>query len=524
MSNLTNTERTSLPPLAGRTTSRLQQAIEGLEHLAEQLNASFERHGWRWVGCFIAILMLCSLAIDLQRKMWYDELYTYHLAALPSVSAIINSNDVAPPFYSILVHLLLKVIPIDALAVRLMSTLGFGAMVLFVFALCRRLYSGTYAVLAALLACFLNGYYATEGRAYGLALGCVAGALYSWDAAARGEKRGLHIPLLALYLAALPALHYYAIFVLVPLFAGEVARWWKTRKIDFAMLSAGAAPLLVMALHYPMIKGARAFMGHYWSTASWADLGEFYGKGDALIPLLCVLTFLLMLFLPAKEADRTEKPRLDGHEWTAFLGLALLPVCVLAVAFCTTHVFVGRYVTWAQIGIALIFVGMLQIAMRSNKAIALILVLVLLFANAARVTSYLKGKYDEVTSLEQELAALPETGEPIVVNDPRAFLELVRHARPKLRARLVYPLDHDLDLRYWGSDTDFLLLTELHNLRQLSSTVEFSEFVATQPRFILFARSYGYLPWHLVSMGYSVKPLRQEKSPQLFEVHAPSAR
>jgi len=155
-----------------------------------KINASLEVYFWRWATLFTILFLACSIARCLRTKLWSDELYTLYMAKLTGAGDIIAVNDASPPLYPIIAHWLLPMVDNDALAVRLPATLGFCAMILCVLTFCRRRLPAAFAFGAALLACERTLFYATEGRAYGLVLGCAAGTLLFWQMAAEGQRRG----------------------------------------------------------------------------------------------------------------------------------------------------------------------------------------------------------------------------------------------------------------------------------------------------------------------------------------------
>ena len=135
-------------------------------------------------------------------------------------------------------HACLPIVRPDALAVRLPSTLGFIGMLGCIMVFCHRRMPARYAFLAALFAATACGFYATEGRAFGLVMGCAAGALLGWQRAADRSPRLLALTLLGVFLMAMTALNYYSIFFLFPLGLAEIVRWRQRGRLDFAVLAA----------------------------------------------------------------------------------------------------------------------------------------------------------------------------------------------------------------------------------------------------------------------------------------------
>ena len=145
-------------------------------------------------------------------------------------------------------------VKLEALALRLPATLGYCAMVLCLMAFCRRRLPAVYSFVATLFACDALLFYSTEGRCYGMVLGCAAGALLCWQMAMEGRRRALSVTLLAFCLALMTALHYHAIFFLVPLAVAEIVRCRKSLKPDLAIMAAMLPAVLVLAVHYPLIR------------------------------------------------------------------------------------------------------------------------------------------------------------------------------------------------------------------------------------------------------------------------------
>lgn len=159
--------------------------------MADRTNAALERHYWRWACLFLVLLLAFSVAKDIRLKLWLDELLTVHMAqqAGPAeiLRATIDGSDGAPPLYAMIVASIMPIVKPQALAVRLPATLGFCGMVLCLLAFCQRRLSAVYAFVAALFACDACLMYASEGRGYGIVLGCAAGALLCWQMATDGR-------------------------------------------------------------------------------------------------------------------------------------------------------------------------------------------------------------------------------------------------------------------------------------------------------------------------------------------------
>ena len=500
-----------------------------LVRLTDEINDSLERHFWRWASLFLVLFLVCLIARDLRDKMWLDEFFTLCVAkqAGPAeiVKAIAEGCDGAPPLYSMIVHSILPIVKHEALAVRLPATLGYCVMIVCLLAFCRRRLPAAYSFFATLLAVEACLYFSTEGRSYGIVLGCAAGALLCWQTAAEGRRRGLAITLLALSLAVMVAMHYYAIFFLIPLFVAEMVRVKVSGKVDFSILGAMAPALLVLGLHYPLIAASKPFHAHFWSTAEFAMIGSYYRNLSHhlvyVFPLALVVLAVFPKSLPRQNAQKADMP---VHEYVAIGALTLMPVVVIAVSKYTTHVFVDRYVLWAAIGFALLLGTLISKAVRCQAAVGVTLLgaLMALIAIEEIVPLYRMPVLREGEAVLHELELIPDGKEPIVVANSQVFMELSYYAPPRIRERLIYPVSRDLDLRYLNYDTIALLMSALSHRTKLQIK-EYDAILAEYPHFFLASTPSpsDYLSWHLVAAGYRVVPVRAVTPPLLFEVEAP---
>ena len=514
--------------MAGRT-ERLSDADLsrgsrfGLVKLADRISASLEKHYWRWVFVFTLIFFAVSIVRDLRATLWFDELFTLYLAKLGSAQEIIAFNDASPPLYPIIVHWLLPIIGNDALALRLPATLGYCAMMVCLWAFCRRRLPAAFAFAATLLTFERGLYFATEGRAYGLVLGCAAGALLCWQMAAEG-RRAWALTLLAFCSALAVALHYYAIFLLVPLFLAELVRWQTLRKIDLGIVAAMVPAPLVLGLHYALVVAGQDYGTNFWAQASLSAIAPFYER--FLLPPLVLggLAFLIAALLTGASTHpraSTQQASLPLHEWTLVAALVLLPPVVIVVSMYTTHVFSERYILWAVIGFALLGAAGLSAAVRGRPAAALVLIAIAI-VSMARLEI---GPLIETPTLRTAEALLQEldktagdSSEPIVVANAHAFMELSYYLGSPLRERLVFPLSRELDLKYRGFDTDALTLGPLSRIAPIRVKA-YEEILAESKSFLLAAFEHDYLPQHLTQAGYRVTPLRDATT--LYQVQGP---
>ena len=246
----------------------------------ERISNEFERRPIRWSLPFVLPFLGLLLVKACRMPMWLDEFYTFWIAGQPSISssiaAVREGCDNAPPLYAIIVGVLQHSLGKTLLALRLPSFLGFCLMLGCTFAFLRRRLGALYGALGVLMAASSTYTFATEGRAYGLALGCIALGLFCWQAAADGRSRRLALAGLLLSMAMAISLQYYALFVLVPLGLAEFGRQFSQRKADFPVVLALTLAPLALVPHLPLIRAGRVYVQHFWQKGSLADIPVFY--------------------------------------------------------------------------------------------------------------------------------------------------------------------------------------------------------------------------------------------------------
>ena len=190
------------------------------------IDTILERRFWPIVITLTAILAAVLLTTDFQLKLWNDELISLNVARSSGFRQIATMTlagaDATPPLYSVIVHCLLPYSPSEALATRLPSTIGFCAMIVAVSGYAHRRLPAAYAIIAGLTAAAATIDYGSEGRSYGLILGFAAVSLLLWSLAAEGRSRSLTLPLLAVCIAAMAALHYYTVLFPVCLLLAQL--------------------------------------------------------------------------------------------------------------------------------------------------------------------------------------------------------------------------------------------------------------------------------------------------------------
>jgi hypothetical protein len=315
---------------------------------------------------FSAVLLILSMALAARVELWHDEIFTLNLASVPSVSdiwsALATGTDLNPPLFYLLTRASQYLFGSGVVATRLPSAIGFCIMCLCLYRFAVRWFSPPYACATMLFPLVTGAYaYAIEARPYGLLLGCCGLALMFWQEAIEGPWRRNALIGLVLSIAAAVSCHYYAVFALLPLAAGEVTRSYLRRKLDTLVWLALAAGVCPLVFYLPLMNQAASYISVYWSRPGLTKIPEFYIflLRDA-VPSLVVLLILTELlrrvsWRPAvTEPDANLSYSLPSPQLTAVIGFAALPVVMVILTRVTTRSFAERFALPAVIGLSLL--------------------------------------------------------------------------------------------------------------------------------------------------------------------------
>lgn len=492
--------------LVDATSERPRQSLEAR---AEAAAAVLEK---KWVlitlvltEVYLAITILHSL-----RRFWYDELFTYYMTQLPSMSAIWSAlkegAEFNPPLIYVVTRTFQRLFGNSEVATRLPAVLGFLLMLLCILRFVSR-YGSRLAGLAAMSFPLITGayYYASEARAYGMELGCVGLAAVCWQSAGRNERRNIVLPGLAVALGCALLSHCYAVLVLIPFALAEAVRTIVRRKFDWPVLAALAAPCPLVLVYLPLLAASRA---DSWDNPmfrpEWASIPTCYVTlfGGALVPLL--VAGVLLAFPRSRGAssfapEKAAAP-IPSHEIALALGFSLVPVLAVLLGMTVTRMFQDRYGLAATIGVS-ILLGALA-ARRTRQSGAAVAALLVVFVATFLVASAVwLGSPSGRSKPSREVSRPPlrlsdlSAGVPIVVADPLLFLEFDHYESLDVINRMYFLTDRTAALRYTGV-TMFGSFDRFKKWLPMRSRLEdYREFVSSHSRFFIVTSDLNPLCW-----------------------------
>jgi hypothetical protein len=318
---------------------RIRNAPDGrLDRIALWL----ERRSAVLAAALLAAMLLVAIGGAAHKVLWYDELVTTFTASLPTWGAIwrfyASGLDTTGPVQSFVARLGLGLPLAPEIAVRLPFMVAFLCMCAGMYGFVRRRYAAGYALAALAMPMVLPALfqYIIEARAYALMLGATGLGLNFWQAAAAGKARPWSILGLWLALASAIAAHFFAIFLLVPFAAAQLAQDWPRRRPDWL---AWLALLLFPAGFLPFLHGAEMARVYYaarfhakpgprFIEVPYRELYTSYGW-IIISVLLLLAVWLLLSETGHEESGRESAPASQGFtraEWILVGSLALLPV------------------------------------------------------------------------------------------------------------------------------------------------------------------------------------------------------
>ena len=473
------------------------RALRRLELVAERANAWLNDHTWLVAIAIVLILGGGSVAMAGAKPLWHDEIYTVLLAGLPTSqlwSANLSGVDLSPPLNTLLTRGAMKIAGEGPIATRLPPLAGFLLAVVVVFGFVRRRANTVTAAIAALLLAFTAAYrYSYEARGYGLMMGFAALSLYAWSEAAAGRRRLLNAALLSCSLAAGYWTHFYGVFAVVPVFAGEGARFWRTRKIDKAIVAAVALSMLAVLPLLPLIRAGSSLAPSFWGRAG---LREVFPAYSFLLNSLVELPFifgtvalLVAAFLARRRLAAAVPSHLPYYEIAAVAAAVAIPAVQIIVAMTSTGVFVSRYAMLALPGIC-IALALTLFRLVPSAAIHLAAA-VALTAGFAQAATY-RPAFTNPARARPALMRLLTGDRPVLITGGLVYLQLWYYTPPAMRGKLQYIVHPGAARHFTGSDTIDRGLIGLAKWTPLP-IVEPRPFVTAHREFIVYWAGAGWL-------------------------------
>jgi len=501
--------------LSHELSARLKAVVDKLERLGRLVESPLIRKPWVSIFLMSVAFLACTSLKARRGQLWFDEILTGYIAALPSFDAIwkalVAHVESSPPLFHLVSRLSGTILGWSPLGLRFPAIAGYLTMILCVYMIVRRYIGPLYAAIGALGSYLTYApYYATRARPYGLLLGLTCIALVCWQQAARNRFRWLALAGLCFSLAAALGMHYYAVLSFAAIGVGELVRTWTNRRVDspiWVALGLATTPLL---LFLPLIRANRILAEGYFSPATLSHFVEsvalfYFPKNGVLGATFVLIVGACILIFGRREAQLPtplEVPPM--HELAAWVMLLLAPIEALVAGKLVTGVFHHRYSIVTIIGFSILLPFCLQRLFRNSRGAALTALLFLLvcFAGWFVVREQAEETTDDVsTGLAHWLRTTDVLQLPIVVADPMTYLPLAHNSAGEIGDYLVYIPDGKEALHYTGKTSADYNLAALRGIAPLNLPT-YSAFTDAHRQFLVL--------WQVSNLDWIVPKLRDE--------------
>ncbi len=453
-----------------------------------------------------AVLYLVSIFAPIQRRLWFDELYTYYIAHAPTVAALIQQTqklDLAPPLMHLAVRFSEQWFGPGIFAIRLPSVLAYfaGSLLLHV-SLAKRI--GKVWAAVAVLAFWSGEFflYATEIRPYGLLLFFFALGVWSLDGLRSGKHRIPFALGLALSIAGMLLSHMFGIFSIGPICASELVRSVRRRKVDLLVWAALLLPFCVSAVYIPILQRFSAPETFPSSAGYFRKVAVFFGKSAIALAIPMALSLGVIFWFRRSQMPMLPEEDARGRfvpEDLALMGTLLLPPVLINLVFLKTHsAFFDRYCITSGFALCVLCTLVLWWLGRSARAAWACVVIfagALLYANVAAPAIQRMNARVYPKTVEEVMPELP-----VVVVSGITFLEADRDADEAFVKRLFYVTDAEGYAKY-AHASSFESMGDLRKTFPIRANIEkFSEFRKTHRKFLLLATPQHPEAWFLHKM------------------------
>jgi hypothetical protein len=475
------------------------QLLQKLDGIGTVLEKFFERQKFPLICVFSAIYALGTWVIAARKPMWNDELFTFYISRLPSISdiwaALLTGGEQIPPFFHLTTRLSLALFGVNELAIRLPQILGFWIMSLCLFRFVSRRSSALCGFVAMLFPLVTGAYdYAHEGRPYGMVLGFAGLSLLFWQMATEGIYRKFTLIGVALSIAAAVSSHYYSVLLLVPLAAGELTRSIFRQRLDLPIWVALGLGLLPLVLFIPLIHESVKQAGIFWAQPDWRSALQFYYSvlSPALLPLLIVLVLSAVYSTVHSDviSNRSSQVSITPpfHEIAAAIGFIAMPFIAFAMAFLATGAMTHRYVISSVLGFSILFAFVPRALSHGREIVGAALVISLLGGFILVEVRELRNVTEAQSRRAKTVELLQSNGYkelPIVASDLNTFTTLSQYAPRDIAERLVYLSDPQASLRHLKHSSVDQGILDLKPWFRLNVN-GYQQYISSQKRFLVY--------------------------------------
>ncbi|HXB62182.1 MAG TPA: glycosyltransferase family 39 protein, partial [Acidobacteriaceae bacterium] len=451
---------------------------------------------------FLVLTAAISLAVSHYRMMWFDEFLILNTDSVSSLRQLLHVQRTTPisldPFtYHLFAHLSIRLFGAGAFAIRLPSLLGYLLMQVCLFLFVRRIASQNAALFAMVFPSLLYAqYFSVAARPYGLELGLYALVMLCWQNAIRSDShRTATLITLAVALSLKLNTHFFAILLLIPLYAAELFRSVQRRRLDLPLLASIGLGTAAIVAALPFVKAAAEFREHYialnvdahFIPLAYQTLLVFPDGSSGMGRTIFLAVLILALLWGGIRLVKYPVPGMLKPEYVLLITLTALPFFGYLLAVFVTHSIYARYVIGAALGMTILeavaFAPLLN-SRRTFRVVLGLMLLVVLAHGVQRIHRERQSKQRRLAELvlspviKAELMSTPD--HLLYIQDLETFfVARFYEPDPDVRARLALVCSYDQELRLMNQDTYWMQGTHLGDFTD--ARVVSYETIASQP-------------------------------------------
>ncbi|MGD1069421.1 MAG: glycosyltransferase family 39 protein [Bryobacteraceae bacterium] len=492
------------------------------------LARSIETKSSAWLAGLAFIYLTTTLARCI-KPFWFDEITTYYLARMDSVSiawrAIRNGGDLQPPLMVVLAHFSQRLLGPNEIATRLPAILGVMVACGCTFAFIRRRSGAVFAICGAVLILLTSAYhYAMEARPYGLVLAGAAIALVSWQSADRPGRSWVSLAGIAAGLWIALASQCYSVLLAIPFGAGEIARSVRRKRIDWPVWVAFGLSASALMFYPPLFRSMnRGFADQFPMFAPnlrslWIVPSHMVGGAGRVVAAVMVSIALLRRGHRTHDDARLRPPvarnAVPLHETVVVVLLTAMPIFLMILVARLHSPIFYRYALAAVIGMAVLISQAFEHLAGGDSRLGVVVFLLFAGVFVERFVSDAFGVPDFQPQVklmaDTEKSAIQVAGNPLlsmvtgdlplVVSNPFWFPQVAHYAPPALAARTYYLTDTDAALKFTHTDPYQIALPLMLRLNLPGHVIPYSVFTATHRRFLVYSSSNEF-DWLMGRLG-----------------------
>jgi len=528
-----------IKPSNGDNTDSIHFLVKRAHAGATRMEAALERHPWAVPILVLTLLAAFGWWFAGKRLLWLDEVATFMTSTRPRSISIMEmlreGVDLTPPLFFEAERASVALLGATDQGIRAPAIAGTLILLTCLFSLVRYWsgpIAGTIALIFSAQGVYL--YYLSEARTYGLMLGALGLASLAWQRSENGNRL-LKLAAMSLFASLAMGFHYYSVFGLAAIGAGQLGRDLVRRRIDYVVWIALVASVWVLAAHLPLISHLRSVYGMrnpgqgFFTSYLLGDVIRHLSTGvGRLFPLFVLLCWLVNAMdnrgFSAETVSPIPAPKLPLEAWTFFGGAACI-VLAGSIASALGLLFYPRYVLFSIVG----FSGLSVLAMNWRSRAPALVSMILVIGGGLLLVRAMRSEY--VTAMGERLPlewvrdnVTTEFG-PVLSSDIFSHAVLYRYSAAVGLPRIDAPMSRENEIRYRNDPSYTINMTAHSHFVPDLPVRDWDKLRRDTGRFQILRRQ-GDKQWLIAEslrLGATPRLVRQGQGWELLEVHLPAA-